>query len=248
MAACGSAATAGRAGRRSAAWRRRPTGTLAAAPRNSLVIGCLHVEFGANADADTVYAGTGEPVRLTIAERAIPGGKSGGIGILKLTRTVSAALADPAGNPWEREAPNLTGAGIFRIVRDPANADRLVAATTFGLFTRSRRLRAQRRLDARRLTAFQRAEHRPGLGHRRGVGAACDRASGGPCPALRRTGQSRQYRPCNSAVYVSDVGVGGAPFEKITLPSYSAAAAHRARRGDAALRLAKHSIRRSSTC
>ena len=28
---------------------------------NSLVIGCLYVEFRANADADTVYAGTGEP-------------------------------------------------------------------------------------------------------------------------------------------------------------------------------------------
>ena len=104
---------------------------------NSLVIGCLHVEFGANADADTVYAGTGEPA-YNYSDKGIPGFKSGGIGILKLNRTVTAALADPSGNPWDREAPNLTGAGIYRIVRDPDPAhEQLLAATTFGLFKRN---------------------------------------------------------------------------------------------------------------
>jgi hypothetical protein len=110
---------------------------------NSSVIGCLDVKFGANADADTIYAGTGEPVKLhygDAAEDAAPGGMSGGIGILKLMRPVSAVLADPSGDHWQREAPNLTGAGIYRIVRDPdpdpAHPETLVAATTFGLFKR----------------------------------------------------------------------------------------------------------------
>jgi hypothetical protein len=104
---------------------------------NSLVMGCLYVEFGANADADVIYAGTGEPA-FDYSSKGIPGAKSGGIGILKLSRTVTAALADPTGNPWEREAPNLTGAGIYRIVRDPdsTHPQQLVAATTFGLFKR----------------------------------------------------------------------------------------------------------------
>jgi hypothetical protein len=104
---------------------------------NSLVMGCLYIEFGASADADVIYAGSGEPA-FDYSAKGIPGGTSSGVGVLKLARTVTAALADPTGNPWEREAPNLTGAGIYRIVRDPdpAHPEQLIAATTLGLFKR----------------------------------------------------------------------------------------------------------------
>jgi hypothetical protein len=186
---------------------------------NSLVIGCLHVEFGANADADTVYAGTGEPSSY-YRERAIPGGKSGGIGILKLTRPVSAALADPAGNPWEREAPNLIGAGIFRIVRDPANADRLVAATTFGLFTRSGAF--ARDADWTRVAA-------PPFNVQTTDRVMATDAVWVPLATAPVAAPARLFvavvnlgsTAVDSAVFVSEAGVGG-PFEKINLPNYAA--------------------------
>ncbi len=186
---------------------------------NSLVIGCLHVDFGANADADTIYAGTGEPTAY-YRDNAVPGGKSGGIGILKLTKTVSAALADPSGNPWEREAPNLIGAGIFRIVRDPANANTLVAATTLGLFTRS--------------GAFVRDAEwtrvaKPPFNTQNTDGVLATDAVWVPAATAPAAAPARLFvamvnlgrTNAESAVYVSENGVAGnTPFEKISLPTY----------------------------
>jgi len=187
---------------------------------NSLVIGCLLVDFGANADADTVYAGTGEPTH-NYAESGIPGSKSGGIGILKLTRTVSAALADPTGNPWEREAPNLTGAGIYRIVRDPANADTLVAATTLGLFTRSGAF--TRNADWTRVAAAPfNVQNTDRIFTTDAVWVpAATAPSAAPARlfvALVNLGSTST----ESAIYVSEAGVAG-PFVKVSLPNYQPA-------------------------
>ena len=111
----------------------------------SLTIGALHVEFGDNAGVDTpdrdiVYVGTGEG---NPSVGATPGDLYSGIGVLRLDGTITAALAAPGGNPWRREARNLSGDGFFRLARDPAvvptlaGAATLVAATSGGLYARS---------------------------------------------------------------------------------------------------------------
>ena len=108
----------------------------------SLTIGALLVEFGAANDPakDVVYVGTGEAKPRTGNS---PGKHHGGVGILRLSSTLPAALAASGRNPWVREATNLTGAGIFRLARDPAvkpalnGRATLVAATSTGLWSRS---------------------------------------------------------------------------------------------------------------
>lgn len=113
----------------------------------SLTIGELDVHFGITGanddpDKDVVYVGTGES-RPTLGQT--PGGKSAGIGVLRLEGTITAAVAAPGTNPWKREARNLTGAGIFRLTHDPAaalsfaaaGANTLVAATSNGLWSRA---------------------------------------------------------------------------------------------------------------
>jgi hypothetical protein len=97
-----------------------------------LACGCLMVDFGAGpAGSDVVYVGTGELIPRDVGT---PGGIFGGVGVLRLENPVP---ADPFGTFWKREAKNLTGYGIFRLAKDPKNADTLVAATSIGLFTRT---------------------------------------------------------------------------------------------------------------
>lgn len=102
----------------------------------ALTCGCLLVAFGAAADgsSDDVYVGTGE---LIPGNQALSVNKLGGVGVLHLDKPLPVALADPFGAHWKREAKNLTGAGVYRLARDPANPNTLVAATSKGLFTRS---------------------------------------------------------------------------------------------------------------
>lgn len=113
----------------------------------SLTIGEMDVHFGVtggndDADKDVVYVATGE-ARPTLGQT--PGGKSSGIGVLRLQGTIGAALAAPGTNPWKREARNLSGAGIFRLTHNPAaelsfsavGANTMVAATSNGLWTRT---------------------------------------------------------------------------------------------------------------
>lgn len=103
----------------------------------ALTCGCLLVIFGAAADGsgDVVYVGTGELVPRT---QGTPPGKLGGVGVLHLDKPLPAALTDPFGAHWKREAENLMGYGIYRLARDPApGANQLVAATSIGLFTRT---------------------------------------------------------------------------------------------------------------
>jgi len=123
-------------------WIPTPTTPLPDRAAEALACGCLLVTFdadpNANGSGDDVYVGTGEFMPdVPEVNTGKPGSKIGGIGILHLNRPLPAALADPFGNHWKREAKNLAGVGIFRLARDPGNANTLVAATSIGLFTRS---------------------------------------------------------------------------------------------------------------
>lgn len=124
-------------------------GLVAATERSdlTLTIGEMDVHFGTTGgnddpDKDVVYVGTGES-RPTLGQT--PGGKSAGIGVLRLQGTITAAVAAPGSNPWKREARNLAGAGIFRLAHDPAaalsfdvaGANTIVAATSNGLWMRT---------------------------------------------------------------------------------------------------------------
>ncbi len=117
-------------------WVPTPTAVPIDRPAQPLTCGCLLVKFGGAADgsADDVYVGTGEIVPGTSQTH---NNKIGGVGVLHLAVTVPAALADPFGTNWKREAKNLTGWGIYRLARNPDDANTLVAATSIGLFKRS---------------------------------------------------------------------------------------------------------------
>jgi hypothetical protein len=105
-------------------------------PASPLSCGCLLVEFGpADGSADDVYVGTGEII--PDLNTGIPGHRLGGIGVLHLDKHLMDAIQNPFDNPWKREAPNLTGLGIFRLARDPRSKNSLVAATSQGLFFRT---------------------------------------------------------------------------------------------------------------
>lgn len=109
------------------------TTTLGANDRAAMTlsVGCLHVTFKGDPTGadDVVVVGTGE---LTPRRQGIPGGQIGGVGVL--IATGPATVADPAANPWTRVAPGLEGFGIYRIVQDPENEQRYVAASSLGLF------------------------------------------------------------------------------------------------------------------
>ena len=91
--------------------------------------GAILVTFGATEDLDDVFVGTGEPV----VTNGLPGGTRGGIGVLSAVGPVGAAAT---GNPWTVEGQaQFEGAGIWRLVREPAG-NRILAATTRGLFRR----------------------------------------------------------------------------------------------------------------
>jgi hypothetical protein len=122
-----------------------PLGNWIATPREpstrvaqtALTCGCLHVTFGPgdDVDLDEVYVGTGE---LDPFQLGTPGARNGGVGVLRLRGTTTAAVGDPFGEHWEREAPNLAGFGIYRLVRMPAFVGQvMVAATSKGVFSRT---------------------------------------------------------------------------------------------------------------
>lgn len=98
------------------------------ASANSLSCHALLVRFGANALADTLYVGTGEPDTIKPTPPQ-PGSNYFGIGIL---------VSPGGGGPrtWHLEAPNLAGQAVYRLVADPDNPAIIWAATSAGLFTR----------------------------------------------------------------------------------------------------------------
>jgi hypothetical protein len=116
-------------------WNPTPPTVAIDRPAQELTCGCLLVQFGAAADGsgDDVYVGTGELIPGT---SQTPVNMIGGVGVLHLD-SFPAALSDPFGAHWKREAKNLTGAGIYRMARDPNDANTLVAATSIGFYKRT---------------------------------------------------------------------------------------------------------------
>jgi hypothetical protein len=103
---------------------------------NTLVCGAILVDWDTNAggENDTVYVGTGEP---SPRRQSYPGGALGGIGVLRSEGPVAKTRANPFAQVWDREGPELAGFGMYRLAFDPNNHDRIVAATSKGLWTRS---------------------------------------------------------------------------------------------------------------
>jgi hypothetical protein len=97
-------------------------------PAHRNACGAIDVNFGATAAADVVWVGTGEVSNPIDGQ---PGSSLGGIGILRAEHPATSADADP----WKREANNLTGTGVYKIVREPGGT-RVVAATRRGLYER----------------------------------------------------------------------------------------------------------------
>lgn len=131
-----------------ATWSPIGSGSLASSADRadlSLTIGALFVEFGQTAGADdpskdVVYAASGEAMA---DGRGGVGGHLGGFGILRMKDPVATVIANPRSNPWQREAPNLSYHGIYRLIREPtvtptmAGAGSFLAATSKGLFKRT---------------------------------------------------------------------------------------------------------------
>ncbi len=97
-------------------------------PAHRNACGAIEVVFGATAAADVVWVGTGEVSNPIDAQ---PGSSLGGVGIFRADHPVVPSEVDP----WKREANNLTGSGVYKIVRDPAGTG-VVAATRDGLWQR----------------------------------------------------------------------------------------------------------------
>ncbi len=97
-------------------------------PAHRHACGAILVDWGTTAAGDSVYVGTGETSHQYTAQ---PGSSLGGVGILVSHNPVGSTLTDP----WTREAPNLLGKGVNRIVMEPGGAA-IVAATSTGLRSR----------------------------------------------------------------------------------------------------------------
>ena len=120
----------------------RDRGTITPAS-NTLACGAVYVRFAPAGTpdphaVDEVWLGTGEPDPLQHPADLGNVGTYGGVGIL---HAVGPVAATRAGNPdpWTRQAQpragyaGLRGAGVFSLTPDPADARRLIAATTRGL-------------------------------------------------------------------------------------------------------------------
>ena len=111
------------------------TGTPPAIDRPSgvLACGCLLVRFdpGNDPTLDEVLVGTGELIPIV---RGRPFSRTSGVGVL---RAVGPSASAMFASPWNLEATNLSGKGLFRLARDPAALTTLVVATSGGLWSRS---------------------------------------------------------------------------------------------------------------
>jgi hypothetical protein len=103
---------------------------------NALVCGAILVDWDTTpgGENDVVYVGTGEP---SPRRQSYPGGNLGGIGVLRCAGPVAKTRADAFAQVWDREGPELAGLGIYRLAFDPANHDRVLAATSSGLWARN---------------------------------------------------------------------------------------------------------------
>ena len=117
-------------------WEVTPDATNLDFFANTLVCGSIVVDWDTapNGENDTVYVGTGEIVPRVSGH---PGGKLGGIGVLRAENPVAKIRAKQFDQIWSREATDLTGLGVFRLAFDPADHTRIAAATSGGLWLRS---------------------------------------------------------------------------------------------------------------
>jgi hypothetical protein len=191
-----------------------PDPAAAARSPASPVVAALHVEFGADAGADVVYAGTGEPPPHPVL-LGTPSSGTGGVGILKLTSSVPATLAAPNGSHWTREAPNLAGAGTYRLARNPAAADHMIAATSIGLFERKGAFSANGPWAEVRVATST----RPGDQRLAVTDVAWVPPSTSPATPARLFVTLVQLGKgeISSGLYVSEAGTAG-PFTRIDLP------------------------------
>ena len=128
-------------------WAMAPNFTDVQSSSHTLTSGAVHVKFDlANNPAnDEVWVGTGEPGRggRTPFDMGTVG-QYGGVGVLHSVGPVQRTRTSPLLDPWDRHAqfrnaanPNpyagLRGAGVFSLAADPADATKVVAATTRGV-------------------------------------------------------------------------------------------------------------------
>jgi hypothetical protein len=187
------------------------------ASASALSCGCLHVEFNDPAAGveDVVYVGTGELVGPREGAGR-PGRRMRGVGVLRLGSPLATVLANPFQDAFDREAKNLAGYGIYRIARDPANPDRLVAATSAGLFTRTGPFVQD--ADWTRVTV-------PPFNFDADDGPFCTdvlwNPGAGAVPARLWVALVAPGNPAQTAVYVSTGGVAG-PFTPVALAGAAA--------------------------
>ena len=102
-------------------------------PAHRHACGAILVDFDTGTPPDPrrdrVFVGTGEGTPFIDASA---GGRLGGTGILVATGPAASEEVDP----WQREAPELTGHGVYRLTAEP-DGTRMVAATSIGLRERS---------------------------------------------------------------------------------------------------------------
>ena len=105
------------------------SGFVSVASGNSLPASALYVQFGANARADTILVGTGEPGDPNQVPAQIDRAYYG-IGVRVSPGAAAGARA------WHTEAAHLAGQATYRLFGDPDNPAIVWAATSAGLFVR----------------------------------------------------------------------------------------------------------------
>lgn len=105
---------------------------LAHMEADSLATGAIAVQFGANAAADKIFVGTGEPQ----GSGDSPSGSSPNNGDSYFGVGIKSSPSGGTSPVWTLEAKNLAGHGIFRIAIDPDHPEIVLAATSIGLFQR----------------------------------------------------------------------------------------------------------------
>ncbi|HEY7487644.1 MAG TPA: hypothetical protein VH912_24535 [Streptosporangiaceae bacterium] len=192
--------------------------TTAATP---LTCGCLLVNFDTDpaGENDFVLVGTGE---IAPFSGGIPGGRLGGVGVLFSQGPVPQARADPLSSPWQREGKNLKGYGIFRLAFEPDNPDRVVAATSHGLWTRSGAPTLDSEWERITTPPFDEASLDPGYSNFQCTDVAWSEERTSIPPISARlyvcVNDTREaFLDDDSGVWVSESGVDG-PFRFVNLP------------------------------
>jgi hypothetical protein len=127
-------------------WQESPDRRDVATVANALACSTIYVDWGPDAAHDKVWVGTGEITSswlgtpgLGPGDQGTPGGHNRGIGILHAVGPgadggAAGAWTVEKGDPFSTDHHTLRGATVFRIVPDPDDHSRLVAATDRGVY------------------------------------------------------------------------------------------------------------------